>query len=219
MIHIMDPLSEIEATYSKNMGKIRKLLEMDHKEEAVILTVTVFEVFFRDLFRVTREIWFFQYSGALVDSLPISERIKAKKKIRDYLKSLRAYEEFLGNYYVYESASITATKDSIFFTLFDENEKMSYLNFQQLTGERGVKEAYKVFFDIDVIKLMDGDENQSYLKWERLNKLFKDRHEIVHKGKNTEFSKEEITNLLNSIDFLKSNVVQKILSPYAGSIE
>ena len=48
--------------------------------------------------------------------------------------------------------------------------------------------------------------------------MFKERHEIVHKGKITAFSKKEIIEMLNSLDFFKKTVLEKILTPYAGSI-
>jgi hypothetical protein len=219
MIAINDYLLEIVSTYDKHEKRIRSFLKMDYNEEAVILIVTIFEVFFRDLFRITHELWFPQYCGGSIDCLPISESIKARKQIRNYLKSIKAYDEFLGNYFVFESQKVDATKNSIFATFFDDNEKMNYLNFQILNEDKGVRVAYKIFFDIDIMMLLDADRKESQQKWKKLIKLFKDRHAIVHKGKNTQFSKEEITELLNSLDFLKSNVMKKILTPYSGSIK
>lgn len=220
MIIISGSLNEINTTYNKHLSRIRDLLNSNYNEEAVILTVTIFEVYFRDLFRITREFWFAQYPGCSVDCLPIGKSIEARRAIRNYLKSIKAYEEFLGNYYVFDrGGQIDTTKDSLFTTLFDDEGKMNYLNFQLLAGTRGVREAYKLFYNIDIMTLLDINEKVSNQKWTKLNKLFDDRHEIVHKGKNTSFSKEEIEELLNSLDLLKSNVMKKIVFPFQGSIE
>jgi len=218
MIAIKDQLLEIESIYDKHIKRIKDLLDLGFKEESVILTVTIFEVFFRDLFRVTRELWFTQYPCGSVDCLPITECTEARKKIQNYLKSIKAYEKFLGNYYVFERSGVYTTRDSIFATIFDENEKMYYLNFQSLNEDNGVRGAYRMFFDIDIMMNLDDDTKVSQQKWEKLIKMFKNRHDIIHKGKNTEFSKEDIITLIDSLGFLKSKVMERILTPYSGSI-
>jgi hypothetical protein len=219
MIEIRDQLLEIESIYDKHIKRIKDLLDLGYKEEAVILTVTIFEVFFRDLFRVTKQLWFTQYPCGSVDCLPITEGIEARKKIQDYLQSIKAYDEFLGHYYVFERSGVYPTRDSIFATIFDENDKMNYLNFQLLNENKGVRDAYRIFFDIDIMMNLDDDTNVSQQKWTKLIKMFKDRHAIIHKGKDTGFSKEDVIELLDSLDFLKSKVMERILTPYSGSIK
>jgi len=218
MIEISEQLLEIQSIYDKHIKRIKNLLDAGYKEEAVILTVTIFEVFFRDLFRITRDFWFTQYPCGSVDCLPITECIEARKAIQNYLKSIRAYDEFLGHYYVFERGGVYPTRDSIFATIFDENEKMNYLNFQILNDKRGVRDAYKMFFDFDIMKNLDNNTNASYQKWDKLLKLFQERHDIIHKGKSTDYSKEEIFELLDSLDLLKSKVMDRILTPYSTSI-
>lgn len=218
MISIEDQLFEIASIYDNHINRIKSLLDLNYREEAVILTVTIFEVYFRDLFRVTKELWFVQYPCGSVDCLPIKEGIEARKKIQDYLQSIKAYDDFLGNYYVFERCSIGPTKESIFATIFSEDDKMNYLNFQLLNENKGVRSAYQMFFDIDIMKNLDPNVDSSQRKWIKLINLFKDRHEIIHKGKDTDFSKEDIIALLDALDYLKSQVMKKILSPYAGSI-
>lgn len=218
MVPIKGQLSEILEVYHAHEEKIRSLVKQGYKEEAVILTVTIFEVFFRDLFRITHELWFPQHLGGSIDCLPIVQNIAAKKEIRDYLEKIKAYSDFLGNYYVFQVQGYEATKLSIYYTLFDEKEKMYYLNFQNLSEDNGVRKTYKIFFNVDLMLLLDTDENKSLEKWAELSKLFKERHAIVHKGKVTDFSEQDILELLDSLDYLKNQVLNKILTPFSGSI-
>ena len=98
-------------------------------------------------------------------------------------------------------------------------QKFRHHYFQLLNEKRGMRDVYKMFFDIDIMDNLDDDLNNSYRKWEKLLRLFDDRHAIIHKGKDTNFSKEDIREIIDSIGFLKTRVMEKILTPYQGSIQ
>ena len=147
----------------------------------------------------------------------IEQEIEIRKKIRTYLKSIRVYDDFLRSYYIYQGQVPFADIESIFEALFDNNNDK--INFQNLTKDNGVKKAYKAFFDINLTELFHEDINESGKMWTKLTDLFKDRHEIIHAGKNTSLSKEELNKLLESINVMKNNLLSKIYIHWGVLIE
>jgi len=201
--------TEIDQIFTRNFNKINNLIENEFLDEAVILMVTILEVFWKDLFKNNKELWFVHLTeGGMICALPNAERVEHRRFIRKYLESIRVYDDFLRNYYVYQSQIPDPDIDSVYEALF--NNKNDKINFQNLKGDNGAKQAYKTFFGIKLNKLFDKDENQSESKWRILNGLFDQRHEIIHAGRNTSLSKDELNELLRSIQIMKINLLNKI---------
>jgi len=205
----IDELEKINQTFTSNLDKINNLIGKDFLDEAVILIVTILEVFWKDLFKSNKELWFSHLTEiGLVGGGTIEEEIEIRKNIRVYLKSIRVYDDFLRSYYIYQGQAVHADIDSIFEALFENNNDK--INFQDLTNSNGVKKAYKSFFDISLIKLFHENISESGKIWTELTVLFKQRHEIIHAGRNTSFSKDELNKLLESIKVMKHNLLKKI---------
>jgi len=205
----LDELKEINETFTSNLDKINNLIEKDFLDEAVILIVTILEVFWKDLFKSNKELWFSHLNEIrLVGGGTIEEEIGIRKNIRVYLKSIRLYDDFLRSYYIYQGQALNADIDSIFEALFENNNDK--INFQNLTKDNGVKKAYKAFFDINLIELFHEDISESGKIWTKLTDLFIQRHEIIHAGRNTSCSKYELNKLLECIKVMKFELFKKI---------
>lgn len=208
---------EINQIFISNLDKINNLIEKEFIDEAVILMVTILEVFWKDLFKINKDLWFSHLNGmGVIGGGTIEQEIENRKNIRTYLKSIRVYDDFLRSYYIYQGQAHDADIRSIFEALFDNNDK---INFQNLIENNGVKKAYKAFFDINLMELFHEDRNESGEIWTKLTNLFKDRHEIIHDGKNTSFSKEELNKLLESIKLMEFNLLHKIYIHWGVLIE
>lgn len=208
---------EIDQTFRINLDKISNLIEKEFIDEAVILMVAVLEVFWKDLFKINKDLWFSTSNEIrLIGGGTDEQEIEIRKEIRTYLKSIRVYDDFLQSYYIYQGQALDADIRSIFEALFDNNDK---INFQNLTKDNGVKKAYKAFFGINLMELFHEDGNESKKIWTKLTNLFKERHKIIHAGKNTSFSKDELNKLLESINFMENNLLNKIYIHWGVLIE
>lgn len=210
---------QILNTFDRNISLIEKCLENDLKEASIILIVTTFETFLKDTFKFCKTYWF---SYTREQAHPKLVTPEARKILRKYLKKINAYNEFLKTRYVY-SNTVDPDTISLYEVIFgwkemDSPETFDYgrkekINFQNLED---VKYAYKAFFDIDLYKLLDTDEGNSYKMWDKLNELFKERHAIVHTGKATQLSEDDIRSVLGSIKYLKESLIQKLINYELG---
>ncbi len=199
----------IRDTFKQNTDRIDRLINEKYIEEPIIMTVTVFEVFLRDILKQFCNCWFYHEPHVPINALNIEEKVEYRKKIRKYLEEVGAYDEFLKNYYIYQSypdPDITG----VFVTLFGNQSRR--INFQNLKHKNGARNAYKALFNIDLMLLLDQDRNKSEEKWKTLNELFQERHEIIHAGKTTSFSEEKLKDILSSLRYLEFNLLQKLLS-------
>lgn len=201
---------QILNTFDRNISQIEKCLENDLKEVSIILIVTTFETFLKDAFMFCKTYWF---SYTKEQAHPKLVTPNARKILRKYLKKINAYDEFLKTRYVYSNIDDTDTI-SLYEILFEG--QMEKINFQNLNDGRGVKNAYKAFFDIDLCNLLDTDKGNSYKMWDKLNELFDERHEIVHSGKVTQLSEDDIRSVLGSIKYLEECLIQKLINYELG---
>lgn len=162
----------IEA-FDRNISRIERCLEAGLREESIILIVSTFEAFLRDLFVLKRSRWFYHTQEGIIPRMMNTE---TRKIIRKYLQDIRAYNEFLGIRYVYsEDSPDDPDIMSLYEVLFEpgkektDNEK---INFQNLKNDNGAKVAYKTFFDIDLTRSLDGDRRASERMWEKLTSCF-----------------------------------------------
>lgn len=208
-------ISTIEA-FEHNSSQIDDLLKKGYREVSIILIVSAFESFLGDIFELCSDQWFnYEFENKRVDS---------RKIIYDYLNKINILDEFIKRRYLYSNYdhhdsgygvnTYIADEKTLFDILLGKNFKngKGKINFQNLRNDYGVKIAYKMFFNIDLDKSLDGDFATSSKLWEKLIKLFDERHAIVHKGKRTTFSEEDIGEVLNSIKFLKKHLCLEIIS-------
>jgi hypothetical protein len=192
--------------FDRNLSRIERFLEAKLKEESIILIVSTFEAFLRDLFVLKRSRWFDHTQEGGMPRMITSE---TRKIIRKYLQDIRAYNEFLGIRYVYSHDSPDDPDImSLYEVLFKSNTEK--INFQNLKDSYGAKVAYKTFFDIDLVKSLDENNSTSDRMWEKLIGLFAERHEIIHRGKETTFSQEDIRTILKAIEYLKADLVERL---------
>ena len=115
--------------YDKGKERILKLLNSGFNEEAIILTVTICEVLLKDLCKKCKGVWIHHKYGLFIKGLGNKETHKFKMKIRNYLISIRAYDNFLESYYVYQDTSLDPDVDALNEILFEKND---HINFQNL---------------------------------------------------------------------------------------
>jgi len=120
---------------------------------------------------------------------------------------------FLKSYYVYRDVSLNADVDALNEILFGKNER---INFQNLNDDRGAKNAYKFFFDIDLKENLNSNREVSFEKWDQLAKLIQERHNIIHAGSGSTMTPDEIRDVIFSLDYLKEFLVNKIGSYYSN---
>lgn len=211
--------------FEYNLSQIDDLLKNGYREVSIILIVSAFESFLGDIFELCSDQWF-NYKLE-------NERVESRKIIYEYLDKINILDEFIKRRYLYSNSdhydsgygqlnTYIADEKTLFDILLGKNGK-GKINFQNLKNEYGVKIAYKKFFNIDLDKSLDKDSATSNKLWEKLIKLFDERHAIVHKGKRTAFSEKDIDEVLNSIKFLKKQlcgeIISKTLKRHEGSYE
>lgn len=204
-------LSSRDVFYIKKrlITRIKKLLKAGYKEESIILIVTFFEVFFKISFKDFKDRWLSQFPNLSND-----EKIEYRKTIRKYLESRKLYDEYLRNFHIHQDISSNPEIESLYDTLFGEPDKRK-INFQNLTEVYGVREAYLTFFNFDISKKLDPDQNKSKEMWELRKKMFKERHNIIHNGEETSLESNQISEILDSIDFL----IEELRSVFTDSLD
>jgi len=202
-----DGVIRIREAFERNVSRIEGCLKAGFTEESIILVVSTLEVLLKDLFVLKRSSWFFPARD--FNLVPYLQRPEIRKNIRNYLERIKAYDEFLKMRYIYSGVSNNPDIKSLYEILIEQGR----INFQDLKGKNGVKVAYKTFFNIDLLKSLDGNNSTSHRRWEELNKLFDERHEIVHRSKATTFSEKDIRTVLDSIKYLLKYLIYK-LGPY-----
>ncbi|HUS88683.1 MAG TPA: HEPN domain-containing protein [Desulfosporosinus sp.] len=204
-----DDIIRVMKAFERNVSRIEWCLEVGFKEESIILIVSTFEAFLRDLLVLKKSRWFYHTQKGIIPRMMSTE---TRKIIHKYLRDIRAYNEFLKMRYIYSGDSNNPDITSLYEVLIGQGK----INFQNLTKENGVRVAYKTFFNIDLVKSLDENNSTSDRRWEELNKLFDERHEIVHRSKATTFSEEDIRKVLDSIKYLMKYSIYK-LGPYTKS--
>jgi hypothetical protein len=189
--------------------RINSLLKNGYKEESIVQMVTIFEIFFKYCFMSFKDRWLSQSPN-----LSPEDKIEYRKAIRKYLEKMRLYDEYLRNYHIYQNIVPIPEIESLYDTLFGKNER-GKLNFQNLSGDRSVRQAYLAFFNFDISKNLDQDQAISEKKWMLLHKLFEERHKIVHEGDETELTSQQINEMLESMDFL----VEELQSIFTDTLE
>lgn len=199
------------STYRRNIKKITKLLENGYLDESVVLLVTIFEVFLRDTVKSCRSVWFYHEPHFSIGRLNFDNIVEYRQKIRDYLESIGAYDEFLKNYYEYQNSLPDPEMDSVYATLFETKRKRGFINFQNLTDAR---QALKALLDIDLKDNLDDDRNRSNANWSKLNELVADRHRIIHQSITTDFSNSDVQIIIESLDYCIYKILSRILEYY-----
>src|SRR5208337_2954199 len=118
--------------YDKGKERILKLLNSEFKEEAVVLTASICEVLLKDFCKVCRSAWFYHLHNHHVNWTNKEGLHEYKIEIRTYLSSIKAYNNFLESYYVYQGTSDEPDFEALYEILFGENDR---LNFQNLTDD------------------------------------------------------------------------------------
>ena len=201
-----DEITRIIGTFDRNVSRIEKHLGGGLSEESVILIVSTFEAFLRDTFVLGKSRWFFHTQEGII---PYMKKPDTRRAIRRYLQKIRAYDEFLKTRYIYSEVSHDPDLISLYEVLFERGQEK--INFQNLKGDYGVKGAYKTFFGIDILNLLDHDNSTSHKKWKMLINLFEERHAIVHDGKATTMSQKDICIVLDSIKCLEKYLFKKLI--------
>jgi len=202
---------DIFDAYDKNISKISSVVNNDLCDAAIIMTVSAQEVLFTDLFKEYKPFWFTSKAGGHINSVTLEKRLEIKKELRAFLISIKAYDDFLKNYYVYQD-QIDPDIDSVYEALFPGS--ISKLNFQNLSDNRGVREAYKLFFNVDLMEILDPVQNKSYDKWKELILFYGERHEIIHKGKTTSYSQNKIKDTLKSLIYMRDRLSEIVMPCY-----
>lgn len=206
---------DIFDVFDANIMKIDNILKDDFCDVAIVMTVSALEVLLTDLLEAYKDFWFISRTGGAINAVFLENRLKIRKEIREYLQSIRVYDDFLRNYYVYQD-QLNPETNSIYDILFPEkgSHKLNRLNFQNLKEKYGAREAYKLFFDVDLMKMLDSDENKSFNKWAELILFFEERHEIIHRGKSTSFSQSKIKDTLRSLLYMRDRLAEKVICCY-----
>jgi hypothetical protein len=210
MVTLAEDLTRINDTYQRNLKKTIKLVNMDFRDESIIVITTILEVFLRDMFRSCHHQWFHHKPNESIAMLPLNKRLLYRQQIKEYLESINAYDEYLKNYYLFQDYTDPET-DCLNETLFG---KYSKINFQNLTDTKGAKRAYKVFFGIDLVKLLDTEKTEQNKKWNKILEIIKERHEIIHNGKNTNFSVDTIHEIIEIIDKMRFDIFNQLMKAY-----
>jgi hypothetical protein len=190
---------------------IQELAKKDYRDEAIILSITYFEILMRDLIKENKDSWFLLPSSQFSQLSPENKEL-LRKKIRKYLENLNLYEEYLKNIHLYQDIKLNPEIEALYYTLFDDENEIEKIKFQNLSAKNGVKEAIKFFYDINIVNCFDTDRSTSHKKWSLLSEFIQERHNIVHSGDRTKFTAEEIIRNLASIENVISVVRQKQLN-------
>jgi hypothetical protein len=212
----------IRSTFDRNISQIERCLEGELNEAAIVLMVSVFETFLKDVFIFCKNDWFKHLYENDKEAINDKETIrKIRRHIYKYLDKIKAFDDFMKMRYIYSyrgyldspksNLFIPSDIQPLFEVLFKKREGKeeirSKINFQNLkNGAYGVQEAYKTFLNINLKKCLDKD------KWNKLMELFVERHKIVHNGKETKFLKEDIRTVLDSIKYLKESLDERLMS-------
>jgi hypothetical protein len=203
--------------YRERANRISDLINKGYLDESVILIVTIFEVLLENVFKMNSKFWFYektsQYpSFSQFSNLSTNDKVKYREKIRKYLKTINRYDEYLRNFYIYQGIVTNPEVFSLYFTIFDKDTDKSIINFQNLTEKYGARKAYLIFYDIDISNFLDPDTQTSQKKWRLLVKLVNERHDIIHKGAKTTLTRQEILQILESIEYLKEHILMDMTS-------
>jgi hypothetical protein len=185
---------------------ISQLVQSQYIEESIILTVTYFEFLMRDTVEDSKSIWFF-IPLLNFSQLPSREKIEIRKKIKTYLDEKKLYEQYLINLHLYQDLPDLEI-EALYHTLFDLERQNSRINFQNLEQ---VKKLMIFLYDINISHCLGSNKAESQKKWKLLQRLIKERHDIVHKGYQATLSPNEIIEILNSITFVHSTISDKLL--------
>ena len=207
-----EELQKISDVFDGHISRIEKLIDLEYLDEAVILIVSVTEVLLRDTFRSSKELWFYHQPYVTITTLDNHDHMETREKIKNYLDDIGVFDEYLKNYYVYERGSLDPETDSLDKTLFGGD--ISRLSFQRLNERRGARRAYKAFFDIELDKMLNFNVKKSQENWSGLIKLFKERHQVIHNGATSRFSKDELHEIISTLKHLRTSLLSTLISCY-----
>lgn len=190
--------------------RIQELVQKNFLEESIILTVTFFEIEMRDMVKNNKDIWFFLPKSTFFE-ITSEQKGSIRKKIKKYLEKRSLYDQYLKNFHLYQDIVSTPEISALYDTLFDDEKDFEKINFQNIDDNYGVKEIFKLLYNIDIKDHFDTDQKKSHQRWNSLEKLIKERHRIIHSGEKTTLKPEEIIEVLQSIDSLNSKIRQKFL--------
>lgn len=179
---------------------IAELVQSKYIEESIILTVTYFEFLMRDIVD-HKSIWFFMPLLSFTE-LPPRKKFEIRKKIKKYLDNRKLYDQYLVNIHLYQD-SIDVEIEALYHTLFDSDKQTSRIRFQNLDQ---VKEILKFLYNVNIIHCLSDDKIESQKKWKLLERLIKERHNIVHNGYPASLSPKEIIEVLNCIAMFNSKL-------------
>ena len=200
---------DIFDVYDTNILKISTILKSGFCGVAIIMTVSALEVLLTDLLEAYKDFWFRSRAGGNINAVFLENRLKIRKEISDYLKLIGVYDDFLRSYYIYQD-QLDPEIDSIYEIIFPGKGRpgLNRLNFQNVESNNGARKAYKLFFDVDLMEMLDSNKNGSSKKWNELILFIRERHEIIHRGKSTLFSQERIKDTLTGC--LKTQTISTI---------
>ena len=195
-----DTLEKIRIIQNHNF-RISKLIKIGFKEESIILTVTIFEVLMKDYFWKSRENWFWIPSHNFF-ALSDDEKLIIRNKISNYLEGRKLRVKYKKNLCQYPESQ--NSEIDCLYEILNKNDRK--INFQNLDI---VKDTFLTFFDIDISKSMDSDEEISLKNWDLLNKIIEERHLIIHEGRQSSLTEDQILVVLKAIDTITHNIVKR----------
>lgn len=194
----------------RHFKRTKELAQKGFIEESIILTVTTFEFLMRDLIKDSRSQWFFLKEFRLSKSTP-DVKTTVRKKIKRYLEGLNLFDQYIKNLYIYQE-SPNPDIEALYYTLFDDENQLERVSFQNLNRPYGIKGMFKFFFDIDIRDIFDSDKQVSQQKWKLFERLIKERHKIVHLGDSATLNSDQVVEVINSIDLLYHYMHQKTIN-------
>jgi len=201
-------ISRINQTFDYNTKLIDEIKNCS-VDAAVVFTVSLMETILCEYFYFSENRWFDHCRKVGEIPIPVLDTPQARSQLRKYLKNNRLIDEFFELRYIYDK---TANPDlSALHELL-----VKKINFQSLNlkdNRSGVK-AYKIFLNIDLDLCLDCNKGKSSENWIILKKMIQARHEIIHRGKKSDITLEEIESVLNSLTYLKRILSDKLCVVY-----
>jgi len=202
-----EAITRINQTFGYNVQLIEEI--KNHSiDAAIVFLVSLMETILCEYFYLSKERWF-SHCRIPYEAIPILETPSARLKLRKYLKRNRLIDDFFELRYIYDR---TSNPDLVALNELLANK----INFQSLNPDdnRGATHAYKLFLNIDLNLCLDSDEKKSSENWIILKKLIQARHRVIHRGKKSDITISEINTTLNSLRYLKNNLVEKLCIYY-----
>jgi hypothetical protein len=203
-------ITRINQTFDYNTKLIDEIKNCSI-DAAVVFTVSLMETILCEYFYFSENRWFDHCRKVGEIPIPILDTPQARFQIRKYLKNNRWVDEFFELRYIYDK-----TSNPDLAALHELLAKK--INFQSLNpgdNRSGVK-AYKIFLNIDLDLCLDLNKEKSSENWIILKKMIQARHEIIHRGKKSDISLQEMESILNSLKYLKKILSDRLCVKYTN---